>query len=131
MDLTVFDSFCSHTFAPSSFIQKSYLIPASSPPPPTPLSYWISQTMAISLPWPFLRSPNSDPPTSPLRRSPSTLLHYYSTPGIPPPSARQDPSMMKPRETERIRFWHVWRYALIAASKGLQISLVLRNLVAH
>jgi len=73
--------------------------------------------MTISLPWPFPRAAESEEPSPPLKKSPSSLLHYYATPGISPPSARLDPSL-KRRENPPVRFWHVWRYGLIAASKG-------------
>ena len=77
--------------------------------------------MAISLPWPLSRSDQPELPISPLSQSPSALLHYYATPGIPPPSARLDPRL-KPRETQPIRFWDLWRYGLIAASKATEIT---------
>jgi hypothetical protein len=56
--------------------------------------------MNISLPWPLSRfSPGRavNPPTSTLRRpSPiASLLRFYETPGVPPPSSRVDPLLQQ------------------------------------
>lgn len=80
-----------------------------------------------SLPWPLYSLFHVDSDASftvekasvlPKRkRSMSTLLRHYETPGISPPSSRIDPRL-KRRETRPIRFWDVWRYGAVAAFKG-------------
>ncbi|KAI9512892.1 lipase/ esterase [Russula earlei] len=62
--------------------------------------------MNISLPWPLSRfststavNPAVDPATSTLRRplSIASLLRFYETPGVPPPSSRVDPLLQQSR----------------------------------
>jgi hypothetical protein len=114
MDLSDFSSFCSDRFTPSNILSPLIYLPSpfNLSPPFLPHSL-----MTVSLPWPFPRSTDTEKPTPSLKRSPSALLHYYATPGVPPPSARLDPSL-KQRESQPIRIWDLWRYGLIAASKG-------------
>ena len=51
------------------------------------------------------------------RELPDQFLHYYATPGITPPSARVDPKLkIQPRRP--IRIWDIWKYGVVAVSKG-------------
>ena len=51
------------------------------------------------------------------RQLPDQFLHYYATPGITPPSARVDPKLkIQPRRP--IRIWDIWKYGVVAVSKG-------------
>lgn len=75
-----------------------------------------------SLPWPLyslFHVEESAPP--PRKRSLSTLLHHYETPGISPPSSRINPAL-KRQETQPIRIWDVWKYAVMLAFKTTEIA---------
>lgn len=76
--------------------------------------------MALGLFWPFRATVdvvdnNEDDVDT------TASLHHYSTPGRSPPSARVDPKR-KLQERRPIRLWHLWKYGLVAASKGVLIQ---------
>lgn len=61
--------------------------------------------------------PGSSPTSSPqTKASLSSLLRHYETPGVPPPSARVDPTLKTEEPTTK--FWHVWKYGAAAVGKG-------------
>ncbi|KAJ3778258.1 Alpha/Beta hydrolase protein [Lentinula raphanica] len=51
----------------------------------------------------------------------SSILLHYTTPGVTPPSARSDPKL-KPQERRPVRFWHLWKYGLIALIKATELT---------
>jgi hypothetical protein len=51
------------------------------------------------------------------RELPEQFLRHYATPGITPPSARVDPKLkIQPRRP--LRIWDIWKYGVVAVSKG-------------
>ncbi|KAJ7193352.1 Alpha/Beta hydrolase protein [Mycena pura] len=77
--------------------------------------------MAPALPWPLFYSPPTDePPNNP----PPPALHHYDRPGVAPPSARVEPDL-KVAERSPVRLWHLWKYGLVAVSKGAPCLLPL------
>ncbi|KAJ7446386.1 Alpha/Beta hydrolase protein [Mycena galericulata] len=75
--------------------------------------------MALGLPWPFSPSP-TPPATTPV--PPITpALHHYANPGVPPPSARVDPTLRAPQR-DPVRLWHLWKYGLVVVSKATEIT---------
>lgn len=60
----------------------------------------------------------------------SALLPYFASPGIPPPSARVDPTLKIDQPGPPIRLWDIWKYGWLAAGKGTPVQTV-RALVTH
>ncbi|KDQ63109.1 hypothetical protein JAAARDRAFT_29104 [Jaapia argillacea MUCL 33604] len=83
--------------------------------------------MAISLPWPFggstVEDLGSSSDTDNLKRksSMSALLRHYEAPGVPPPSARVDPSVNQ-QERQPVRLWDIWKYGAFAAAKATEVA---------
>jgi hypothetical protein len=81
--------------------------------------------MNISLPWPLSRFSAGAPvnpavdPTSTLRRPSSiaSLLRFYETPGVPPPSSRVDP-LLQQRGGHVMSLRDVLRLGGLIALKG-------------
>lgn len=48
----------------------------------------------------------------------SALLQHFASPGIPPPSARVDPTLKIDQPDPPIRLWDIWKYGWLAAGKG-------------
>ncbi|KAF9270689.1 alpha/beta-hydrolase [Marasmius fiardii PR-910] len=82
------------------------------------------------IPWPFSTSQSSpetdsdhlDAHSEDPKRPLTAFLTHYSTPGIPPPSARID-SGLKIQQRQPIRIWHLWKYGLLAAMKTTELTL--------
>jgi len=72
-----------------------------------------------------LASPSKSPKSS---ASPtpdmSTLLSHFASPGIPPPSARVDPTLKIGQPGPPIRLWDIWKYGWLAAGKGASVQNV-------
>lgn len=69
-------------------------------------------------------------PTSKLAKlSPADALLHYSTPGVAPPSARIDPKLkLAARRPPRV--WEYWKFAAVAASKGIFASPIPETLLS-
>lgn len=80
-------------------------------------------------------SPMASPPKSPrssagLTPDISALLPHFASPGIPPPSARVDPTLKIDQPGPPMRLWDIWKYGWLAAGKGPSVPSVCR-LVIH
>lgn len=53
----------------------------------------------------------------------SALLPHFASPGIPPPSARVDPTLKVQRLDPPVRLWDIWKYGWLAAGKGVSIRI--------
>ena len=51
----------------------------------------------------------------------SALLPHFASPGIPPPSARVDPTLKIGHPGPPIRLWDIWKYGWLAAGKGAPV----------
>src|ERR1700720_175692 len=80
-----------------------------------------------SLPWPLYSLFHVDELT-PRKRSMSTLLRHYETPGVSPPSSRINPAF-KQQVRQPMRIWDVWRYGAMVAFKGEHGSLETRHAI--
>ncbi|KAF8846132.1 alpha/beta-hydrolase [Paxillus ammoniavirescens] len=69
----------------------------------------------------------TSPVTSSQRKSVTTLLHDYDTPGVFPPSARIDRSL-KLQQQNLIKLWDAWRYPIFAVNKA---STLARDILVH
>lgn len=77
--------------------------------------------MTIAMPWPFNNTGNKSQSldaASATTKPESPFLHHYATPGTAPPSARINPKL-KAQERRPVRLWHLWKYGLVVASKGM------------
>jgi hypothetical protein len=86
--------------------------------------------MTITLPWPFHQPESTDGAgeysqdieanlKAPALQQPlASFLYHYTTPGKSPPSARVDPKI-KVQVPPPVRLWHLWKYGLVAATKGV------------
>lgn len=54
----------------------------------------------------------------------SALLPHFASPGIPPPSARVDPTLKIGQPDPPIRLWDIWKYGWLAAGKGLSVQIL-------
>jgi hypothetical protein len=71
-----------------------------------------------SLPWPLYSLFHVEESAPPARKkSLSTLLRQYETPGVSPPSSRINPAL-KRQETQPIRIWDFWKYPAMLAYKS-------------
>lgn len=59
----------------------------------------------------------------------SALLPHFASPGIPPPSARIDPTLKIGQPQPPIRLWHIWKYGWLAAGKGASIQKVSASII--
>ena len=48
----------------------------------------------------------------------SALLPHFASPGIPPPSARVDPTLKIGQPDPPVRLWDIWKYGWLVAGKG-------------
>ncbi|KIM88920.1 hypothetical protein PILCRDRAFT_813921 [Piloderma croceum F 1598] len=75
-----------------------------------------------SLPWPLYSLFHVEESAPPARKkSLSTLLRQYETPGVSPPSSRINPAL-KRQETQPIRIWDFWKYPAMVAYKTTEIA---------
>jgi len=71
-----------------------------------------------SLPWPLYSLFHVEESAPPARKkSLSTLLRQYETPGVSPPSSRINPAL-KRQESQPIRIWDFWKYPAMLAYKS-------------
>lgn len=66
---------------------------------------------------------SSKSPKSPSSPAPdvSALLPHFASPGIPPPSARVDPTLKIDQPDPPVRLWDIWKYGWLAAGKGASV----------
>jgi len=63
-------------------------------------------------------------PSAGLTPEVSALLPHFASPGIPPPSARVDPTLKIGHPGPPIRLWDIWKYGWLAAGKGAPVRTV-------
>jgi len=79
----------------------------------------------LLIPGSSLASPSKSPKSSAsLTPEISALLPHFASPGIPPPSARVDPTLKIGQPGPPIRLWDIWKYGWLAAGKGAPIRTV-------
>lgn len=66
----------------------------------------------------------SPKPSAGLTPEVSALLPHFASPGIPPPSARVDPTLKIGHPGPPIRLWDIWKYGWLAAGKGAPVRTV-------
>lgn len=80
--------------------------------------------MTVTIWWPFNFYPSSQGTAavgSDINSPVPVTLHHYANPEVSPPSARIDRNH-KVRAGSPLRLWHVWKYAVFAATKGVELS---------
>ncbi|KAH7886030.1 Alpha/Beta hydrolase protein [Phlebopus sp. FC_14] len=69
----------------------------------------------------------TSPATSSQRKSVTSLLRDYDTPGVFPPSARIDRTL-KLQNSYSLKFWDAWKYPAFAVNK---VSSLARDILSH
>ena len=79
-----------------------------------------------------LPSQSKSPKTSASSRPDvSALLPHFASPGIPPPSARVDPTLKIGQPDPPIRLWDIWKYGWLAAGKGAFVRNVCVSVIRN
>jgi acetyl esterase/lipase len=78
--------------------------------------------MTLTVLWPFgYPASSSSVKTASTNPAIAIDLKHYANPNVSPPSARIDRNH-KARVRRPLRFWHLWKYAAFAATKGMELS---------